>query len=132
MFGVAAMVVIYAMTMIKTQAEEHHPPADQALHEKFYSHWNMPDQRTDGKRQQSCCNNQDCFSTQYKREGNTWLALTQDKSHWVVVPDKKLEHNYPDAEESPDGLGHVCLKSYQLGEQSWSDAVFCGVLGSGM
>lgn len=35
-----------------------HPPQDQALHEKFYSTWHMPDNPS-----LSCCNSADCYQT---------------------------------------------------------------------
>ncbi len=105
-------------------AENHHPPEHQELHEKFYSHWNMPDNRdASGARVASCCNNEDCFPTQFKREHGQWYVRVRDGSHFVPVPASKLESNYPDAEDSPDGQGHACM----IG-----DYIFCAVLGSGM
>ena len=42
-------------------AERHHRPQDQALHEKFYSTWRMPDNPA-----VSCCNDADCYPTEIK------------------------------------------------------------------
>jgi hypothetical protein len=48
--------------VVSTAAAQHrHPPEDQALHEKFYSTWYMPDNPNS-----SCCNDVDCYPTEVK------------------------------------------------------------------
>jgi hypothetical protein len=42
-----------------------HPSEDEALHEKFYSTWYMPDNPS-----KSCCNKQDCYPTEIKYIGS--------------------------------------------------------------
>ena len=57
--------LLIAMTVqANAQEHRHHPAADMALHEKFYSTWYMPDQPT-----RSCCNMADCYPTEVPGSG---------------------------------------------------------------
>lgn len=99
-----------------------HPPQDMELHQKFYSTWYRPEMRApDGQRQHSCCNDRDCYPTQFKNVGGTWFFLRREDQRWTPVPDGILEQNQIDPRESPDGRGHVCASPYN---------VFCAVLGA--
>jgi hypothetical protein len=68
--ALAFSIVMLAAYFQLSQAHEHnHPPADAAIHEKFYSTWMMPD---DPKR--SCCNRQDCYPTEARYRHWFWEA----------------------------------------------------------
>jgi hypothetical protein len=75
-----------------------HPMKDQAIHEKFYSTWMMPDHPT-----ASCCSLQDCFPTEARQIGDRWEAKLQDGT-WAAIPDEKIERN----RDNPDGRNHLC------------------------
>lgn len=122
-------------------------PQDIPLHEIFYSKWNFPDRRNEkGERHQSCCNKNDCYPTVFKQVKGHWYARRREDGAWVLVPDRKLEQNYPDANDSPDGQSHVCMPGPNwagMGNANWDDtatitldgrpaAIFCAVLGNGM
>jgi hypothetical protein len=96
------------------RAQEHHP---QAIHEKFYSTWFMPDAP-----QTSCCSNHDCSPAASRFVGDRWEAQRHDGT-WVVVPPGKVEQN----RDSPDGRSHLCGRPGPIGEFY----VFCFIRGSG-
>ena len=55
-------IFVGSMLAVSTAAGQHrHPPQDEALHEKFYSTWYMPDNPS-----KSCCNKADCYPTEVK------------------------------------------------------------------
>ncbi len=58
-----------------------------------------------------------------KQEGGFWYYRDDIFTHtWRQIPPGRLEHNWNDARESPDGQSHVCFNQmYTL----------CAVLGSG-
>ena len=92
--GVAGSSLILAASSAIAQ-QHHYPPQDQAIHERFYSAWMMPDKRT-----VPCCSNQDCSPAESRVEDGNWVArkVGEDGS-WTVVPPSKIEHD----RESPDG-----------------------------
>lgn len=97
--------------------ERHHPPQDQAIHERFYSTWFMPDAPN-----VSCCHNQDCSPAASKFENGHWSARRTDDADWIDIPASKIEQN----RDSPDGRSHLC------GRGSLSAfTVFCFVRGGG-
>lgn len=98
-----------------------HPPEDEALHGKFYSTWNMPNNGQ--PRDKSCCNKGDCYPTPFKNVAGTWFAMHRETGKWIVVPDQKLEHLQSDPRESPDGQGHLCASAERY--------VYCAVIGGG-
>lgn len=110
----------------------HQPGYEQQMHDEFYKDWMMPDNRdSSGVRISSCCSDQDCFPTTVRqRTDGTWEAkrrpgALEGLSEWVQFEPKKLEQNYQDMKESPDGQSHACISAH-------SDHVYCATLGSGM
>jgi len=128
---VVAFVVggLFVALIVKAFSQEHnHPPQDEALHEKFYSTWNMPiDYDGNGRRTKSCCNKEDCYPTQVKREDGHWYFLQREYQQWVRIPDHIIEQNQLDPRESPDGQAHVCANKSKDGT-----IVFCFTHGGGV
>ncbi len=89
---------------------------------QFYATWYRPAGIGIPHRQQSCCNEQDCYTTTFKKVGVQWLFWDRETQAWRHVPEGILEHNQPDPRESPDGSSHVCASP---------NHVFCAVIGSG-
>jgi hypothetical protein len=87
---------------------------------RFYERWTMPNNRF-----VSCCNNKDCAPVEHVRRSPDGQLQMQRKSdgEWLTIPPEKLEQNYPDAFDSPDGFSHMC---------SANQSVYCAVLGSGI
>jgi hypothetical protein len=103
----------------QARAQDHnHPPADAAIHEKFYSTWMMPD-RPD----LSCCNRQDCYPTEVRFRDGFWEAKRREDGVYVRVPWEKVEKN----RDNPDGRNHVCMPPPNRSHQE----VFCFALGGG-
>lgn len=85
----------------------------------FYERWMMP-----GPRTVSCCNKQDCAAVERVRRFNGELQFQRKRDgQWLTIPPDKLESNFDDAYDSPDGFSHMC---------SNFDNVYCAVLGSGI
>ena len=61
--------------------EGHHPSRNQAIHERFYSTWMMPQNRN-----VSCCHNQDCSPAEARSENGDWFARKVGESDWAYVP----------------------------------------------
>ena len=99
-------------------AERHHPPQDQALHERFYSTWRMPDNPA-----VSCCNNADCYPTDIKYVDGRLYAKRREDGKFIYVPPQKVEHN----RDNPDGRNHLCAPPPS--PYSPSDTVYCFALG---
>lgn len=95
----------------------HHPPHDQALHEKFYSTWHMPDNPT-----LSCCNNADCYPTAIQYVDGKIYARRREDGKYIVIPSQKVERN----RDNPDGRNHLCAPPPAL---SRADTVYCFALG---
>lgn len=100
--------------------DNHHPKAEQSLHEKFYQHWNRPVDRDDkGNRVSSCCGKGDCYITEFRKINGQWHGMEKHNNfvggEWVSTPTGEwlnvegvLEQSQVDPVESPDGLGHMC------------------------
>lgn len=100
------------------QAEHRHPPQDQALHEKFYSRWHMPDNPS-----MSCCNNADCYPTDVKYVDGRIYARRREDGKYILVPPEKVERN----SDNPDGRNHLCAPPPNVSNPS--DTVYCFALG---
>jgi hypothetical protein len=115
-------ILILAVSSAIAQVH-HHPPQDQAIHERFYSTWMMPDNRT-----VSCCHKQDCSPAESRVEDGKWVARkVGGDGDWIAVPPEKIERD----RESPDGRSHLCSRRawiYKLGDEQ---LVLCFVPGAG-
>ncbi len=106
--------------------DHQHPAADEAIHDKFYSTWQIPN--NGNQRISSCCNKQDCYpATVRKRAGGGWEFERREDKVWIRVPERLIEQNQLDPRESPDDRSHVCAQP-----PGQSDTVFCFTFGSGM
>ena len=95
-----------------------HPPHDQAIHERFYSTWMMPDNRT-----VPCCHNIDCSPAESHFENDHWVARKLgDPGGFTVIPDQKIEHE----RDNPDGRSHLCG-----GGKGSAMTVYCFINGMG-
>lgn len=104
-------------------AQEHRHPGAAALSPetgRFYESWKMPGVMP---RYTSCCNQQDCAAVEHVRYWNGELQMQRKSDgRWLTIPPAKLESNFDDARDSPDGSSHMC---------SVGANVYCAVLGSG-
>jgi hypothetical protein len=80
-------------------ALRHHPPQDQALHERFHSKWHMPDNPS-----VSCCNNAECHPTEIKYVDGDIYAKRSEDGKYIPIPHQKVERN----RDNPDGRNHLC------------------------
>jgi hypothetical protein len=114
--------LLAALFIGNVKAQEHrHPPQDQAIHEKFYKNWMMPDSRNI-----SCCHDEDCKPAESRFENGRWLARhVGDEGTFTPVPPSKIEHD----RDTPDGRSHLCGKRY--GFTGGEFTVFCFIPGAG-
>jgi hypothetical protein len=119
--GWACLTVGLVFVASTAAAQHRHPPQDEALHEKFYSTWYMPDNPTS-----SCCNKADCYPTEIKYVGGSVYARRREDGKYILIPPQKVERN----RDNPDGRNHLCApppnSSYA------ADTVFCFSLGGGI
>jgi hypothetical protein len=116
-----AYVVAGMMFAVSTAAGQHrHPPQDEALHEKFYSNWYMPDNPS-----KSCCNKADCYPTEVKYVSGTVYARRREDGKYIRIPPQKVEHN----RDNPDGRSHLCAPPPN--SLYPPDIVYCFSLGGG-
>jgi hypothetical protein len=94
-----------------------HPKQDEAIHQKFYNTWMMPDSPT-----VSCCHDRDCYPTEARKIGNRWEAKRREDGQWLVVPPEKIETQ----RDNPDGRNHLCAPPPHYG-----DRVYCFIVGGG-
>jgi hypothetical protein len=119
--ALAILTIAACFQPSQARAQDHnHPPADVAIHERFYSTWMMPD-RPD----LSCCNRQDCYPTEVRFRDGFWEARRREDGAYIRVPWEKVENN----RDNPDGRNHVCMPPPDRGPQGRE--VFCFALGSG-
>lgn len=109
-----SMVLVVGLLSALHLARAEHPMQDQAIHEKFYSTWQRPDDR-----QYSCCGEHDCYPVEAKLEGGTWFFKHRETGNWLPVPVEKIETE----RDNPDGRNHVCANSEGF--------VFCFIPGGG-
>ncbi len=122
----AAMIALFCLTPAHGQGIHHHPGESEIV-DQFYATWLVPDVREHNTqlRIRSCCNTQDCYSTKIKYSNGNVYAERREDHAWIRIPPEKMEINYPDARDSPDGRSHVCMQSPGL-----ADIVYCAVLGA--
>jgi hypothetical protein len=117
------MVLLGSTATVQAQETGHdavhrrHPPQDQALHEKFYSTWHMPDNPS-----VSCCNSADCYPTDIKYIDDQIYARRREDGRYILIPPQKVERN----RDNPDGRNHLCAPPPTL---SPLDSVYCFALG---
>jgi hypothetical protein len=119
--GVAGSSLILAGSTAIAQ-QHHHPPHDQAIHERFYSTWMMPDNR-----KLPCCSDKDCAPAESKLENGHWVARKIDDDYWIDVPPEAVEHE----RVSPDGRSHLCSEMYMVRLLGLVDKVYCFIPGAG-
>lgn len=111
------LLLYFLYTIDFAHGQEHrHPPQDADLHHKFYSTWQMPDNRN-----VSCCHDEDCFPSQSKFEGGFWYARKTDDEEWVKIPPNKIEQD----RDSPDGRSHLCGRKYTYMGAGSGFTVYC-------
>ena len=113
-------LILAAGTAIAQQ--HHHPSHDQAIHERFYSTWMMPDNR-----KLPCCNDKDCAPAESKLENGHWVARKIDDDYWIDIPPEAVEHE----RVSPDGRSHLCSETYMVRLFGLVDKVYCFIPGAG-
>lgn len=120
MFVVAAVMLAFCAPLVLAQDHSHEGEVG-----RFYEGWKSPNNRMpDGSRNISCCNKQDCAPVENVRRFDGQLQMQRKSDgQWLTIPPEKLEHNYDDARDSPDGFSHMC---------SMHGNVYCAVLGSGI
>jgi hypothetical protein len=113
------LVFVIALASIAA-AQHRHPPQDEALHEKFYSTWYMPDNPA-----RSCCNSADCYPTDIKYVDGNIYARRREDGHYILIPPQKVERN----RDNPDGRNHLCAPPPS--DSRPAGTVFCFSLGGG-
>ncbi len=111
------VIVCLLMLIAPAMGQHHHPSQDQAIHEKFYSNWMMPDHP-----QTSCCHERDCYPTLARKSGGYWQALRREDGKWLTVPHQKVEME----RDNPDGRNHLCAPP-----PAYGDTVYCFIAGGG-
>ncbi len=121
------MVLLLIWSAIPAMAQHAgHPPQDMEIHRKFYSTWQMPDNRA-----VSCCHDEDCFPAQAKFVNGTWFARKEDGDDWIEIPKNKVDIGLPDSRDPPDGRAHLCGRKYTFMGSSGGFTVFCFTAGAG-
>jgi len=88
---------------------------------RFYENWKVPGVIP---RSVSCCDKKDCAAVEHVRKWNGELQMQRKRDgRWLSIPREKLESNFDDARDSPDGQSHMC---------SNGENVYCAVLGDGI
>jgi hypothetical protein len=106
-FGFALMLLFpaHAQDRLIAQRGENadmagHPQKDQAIHEKFYNTWMMPDNPV-----VSCCHDKDCAPAESYWLNGHWMARkVDDAGDFTAIPDQKVEQG----RDTPDGRSHLC------------------------
>lgn len=121
--GVAVSSLVLAASSALAQQHQH-PPQDQAIHERFYSTWMMPNNRA-----VPCCSSQDCSPAESRIEDGHWVARKiGGDGFWTVVPPARIEHD----RESPDGRSHLCSRRIDwVSQLGLGEVVLCFIPGAG-
>jgi hypothetical protein len=97
-----------------------HPPQDQAIHERFYQSWMMPDNPV-----VSCCSLRDCAPAETYWLNGHWMARkVGDTGSFTPIPPQKVEQG----RDTPDGRSHLCGSR---GLPSGDFTVYCFIAGAG-
>jgi len=120
-----AAVVIVGIAFFATIAKAQHVHPDETITDpkvaKFYEQWKRPPSRVI-----SCCSSRDCYAAPIRPGPNGKIEYFHKWTQtWAVIPQSVLEHNQPDAMDSPNHEAHICAAPYA------PDLVFCAVLGGG-
>ena len=120
---IAAVALAAAFFAFPARSQHVHP--DETISDprvaKFYEEWKRPPARVI-----SCCNSTDCYSAPIRPGLKGGIEYFHKWSRtWASIPASVLEHNQPDALDSPNHAAHVCASPYA------PDLVYCAVLGSG-
>jgi hypothetical protein len=120
--GMRLACIVAATVLVVTSAagQHRHPAQDEALHDKFYSTWYMPDDPS-----KSCCNKADCYPTEIRLVGGNIYARRREDGKYIPIPSQKVERK----RDNPDGRSHLCAPPPGSGYAS--DTVFCFSLGGG-
>jgi len=102
--------------------QHHHPPQDEAIHEKFYRTWHMPDRPL-----RMCCNKRDCYPTEVRIVDGDIFAKRREDGKFIQIPAAKVERN----RDNPDGRNHICAPPPTATVYP-PNTVFCFTLGTGM
>lgn len=97
------LAAVIAANVALAPVQHKHPPQDAAMHDKFYSTWQRPDNRA-----LSCCNQEDCYATEAKFQNGFWYAKQRETGEWMQVPPEKIEHD----RDAPDARAHVCASKF--------------------
>jgi hypothetical protein len=116
----ACVAAVIMFAVLPAAAQHRHPPQDEALQEKFYSTWFMPDNPA-----KSCCNKADCYPTEIKYVGGNAYARRREDGKYIPIPPQKVERN----RDNPDGRSHLCAPAPNSFYPA--DTVFCFSLGGG-
>lgn len=122
---IAFPMMIGGLVLIAVPALAQHVHPDETITDprvaKFYDEWKRPPQRM-----VSCCSSKDCYAAQIRRNPNGGLEyLHKWSGKWAAIPPSALEHNQPDAHDSPNTENHVCAN------ENYPEIVYCAVLGGG-
>lgn len=114
----SAALIIIGFAFHASAQEEHSHDGEVG---RFYEQWLVPGVIP---RVTSCCSRRDCDIVEHVRWVDGVLMMQRRKDGaWLTVPREKIESNFEDARDSPDGQSHMCSRG---------GAVYCAVLGSGI
>lgn len=112
--------LLFLALLSQASAQEiHHHEGMSPEVDRFYSTWLQPNGGRE--RYYGCCNRIDCYPTEAQFRGGFWWVKHRETGRWIMVPADKVEHDQPDARESPDGRNHVCASPF--------GTVYCFVAG---
>ena len=113
--AVILSILVALFCTVRAHAQEHHP---QEIHEKFYSTWMMPSNRTI-----SCCHNEDCSPAETRFQNGHWMARKVGETGlFTEIPNHSIETE----RDTPDGRSHVCGRN-----SGGYMTVFCFIAGTG-
>lgn len=121
LLAAVSFALLCGLMFVPALGQDHHRPQDMDIHERFYSTWMMPDNRSI-----SCCSKHDCEPAEaYQKDGQWFARKESDTGNFTPVPRTKVETE----RDSPDGRNHLCGRSGSNGGEL--SAVYCFIAGSG-